>query len=257
MSRVLPDPVRVVAERLADTAGGYLRNTVRQRRETCRVCGVPVDGYERCYQCELHEQSGHRLADLVAPMVYAIEPPHELDQMYKTMRGYKAPTPVGIHVQVVKALLAVGLLGHRECDLRLAGVDSGLWATVPSTKTPDVEHPVHSLVVGLGFPKELEVVVSPASRLPNDRGLDPRSFAVSRFARRAHVTLIDDSWVTGGRAQSIAASLRNAGAGSVSILTVARVLNPTFGPNPPFIRKRLLRADFDPLVCPWTGAACP
>lgn len=55
----------------------------------------------------------------------------------------------------------------------------------------------------------------------------------------------------------MAAALRQAGAGSVSVLTVARVMRPDHDPNPTFIKERLLKSEYDPWRCPWTGGACP
>ena len=51
--------------------------------------------------------------------------------------------------------------------------------------------------------------------------------------------------------------LKAAGAEQVSIFTVARVMNPSYGPNPDFIKARLLGNAFDWTRCPWTGGACP
>ena len=40
---------------LADSAGGYLRNTIREPHLTCATCTAPLppdSGYERCYVCQ-------------------------------------------------------------------------------------------------------------------------------------------------------------------------------------------------------------
>ncbi len=55
----------------------------------------------------------------------------------------------------------------------------------------------------------------------------------------------------------MAIALHQAGAASVSIMTLARILGAEHGPNAAFMRSdRWLRA-FDYRICPWTGAACP
>ncbi len=68
--------------------------------------------------------------------------------------------------------------------------------------------------------------------------------------------LIDDTWAMGGHAQSAVLALRKAGAGRVSVLVVARWLKEDFGDNARALRDIAAR-DYDPAICPWTGAGCP
>jgi hypothetical protein len=56
---------------LVSGAGGYLRNPVRQDEVTCAVCATPVDGFERCFQCNRRRVHGG-LADSVAFLTYAV-----------------------------------------------------------------------------------------------------------------------------------------------------------------------------------------
>jgi hypothetical protein len=42
----------------------------------------------------------------------------------------------------------------------------------------------------------------------------------------------------------------------VSVLVVARWLKQDYGDNKGFIAELATR-DYDPRICPWTGAACP
>ncbi|HZK47997.1 MAG TPA: hypothetical protein VFD74_00120, partial [Thermoleophilia bacterium] len=89
------------------------------------------------------------------------------------------------------------------------------------------------------------------------RSLRPENFAVTAGQRVPdHVLVIDDSWVSGGHAQSVASALKSSGVADVSIFTVARVLDPQWSPNADFIKERL-RGVFDPRICPWTGGDCP
>ena len=68
--------------------------------------------------------------------------------------------------------------------------------------------------------------------------------------------LLDDTWATGGHAQSAVLGLRAAGAAHVSLLVVARWIKADFGDNAAFLRG-LADRDYDPEVCPWTGSDCP
>jgi predicted amidophosphoribosyltransferase len=72
----------------------------------------------------------------------------------------------------------------------------------------------------------------------------------------AGLPVIDDTWTTGGHAQSAALALRVAGATRVSVLVVARWLKEDYGDNKQFIDD-LRGRDYDPSICPWTGAKCP
>lgn len=260
MTRPHSDLVRRLEVALANSAGGYLRNTIREPGVTCVVCSIPVEArFQRCVRCEGHARSGLQLGDRVASMVYAVKPQHGLDQTYTAMRGYKAATPVPAYEQLVQALLALGLKGHADCDLRLSGRDTHQWAVVPSTREPAREHPLHRLVLSLARTSGGEVPVGVRPGADDYRQLDPSNYVVDphTVVPGGHVLVIDDSWVQGAHAQSVSAALRRAGAASVSILTVARVVDPNFGPNPGFIRARLLGADYDPARCPWTGGDCP
>lgn len=68
--------------------------------------------------------------------------------------------------------------------------------------------------------------------------------------------VLDDTWTTGSRTQSAAVLLRQLGAVHISVVTVARWIDPNWKDNAKFIRDRLV-ADFDPKRCPITGMACP
>lgn len=260
MSRQLPAAVREVGHALVTTAGGYLRNTIYEPYVTCSVCATPVDGYDLCYQCLMHARSGLGIADRVATIVYAQESSAsgQRDQTYLAMFGYKANRPQQSHVAVVRSLAALGVRGHATCDLTLAGDPPEFrWVTVPSTRNPERVHPLHELVSGLFVPG-YELPVRSAPGAAKTRGLQPENCEISdAIPPGTHVLVIEDSWVTGGSAQSTAIAVREAGAQSVSILAIARVLKPDFHTTADFLRAGRLTSDFDPTICPWTGATCP
>lgn len=69
---------------LITKAGGYLRNPMRRDGVTCAVCTTPVDGrYRHCYPCNQY-RAHHGIADMVAPITYAIAG----QQSGYVMRGY-------------------------------------------------------------------------------------------------------------------------------------------------------------------------
>jgi orotate phosphoribosyltransferase len=71
-----------------------------------------------------------------------------------------------------------------------------------------------------------------------------------------HVLILDDTWTTGSRTQSAALLLRQLGARHVSVMAVARWIEPTWSKNQTFLKQHLV-ADFDPRRCPVTGTVCP
>lgn len=259
MTRRLPPALDDLGVALGRTAGGYLHNALREPPETCSVCATPVDGWQRCFKCNEHAKSGLPIADFVASMVYAVKrsPAGERDQMYTAMYGYKAPYPQATYVNVVRTLLLLGIVGHLDCVLSLSGASDVRWATVPGTQHAR-EHPLHRLVASMFTSPDLEVPLRLSPTATKERALRPGGLIVeAAMPRDTHIALIDDSWVTGGSAQSAAVALRQAGAASVSILTVARVLEPTYRTTEAFLRSDSWGRPFDYAICPWTGGDCP
>lgn len=238
---------------LVTRSGGYLRNPIREPGVTCAVCTTPVSGYTRCIACSSHLASHHQgLADAVAPLTYAIGG----DQAAYMMRGYKAIRPIDEHVVVVSILIWLGIDLHTGCVGELIGSPVTHWATVPSLPRKPAEHPLHRIVAAAPPPNpEAELTASAGAQDP--RAVTSSHFATStRFTHRSHVLVLDDTWTSGGHAQSAALALRQAGAEKVSVMVAARWINRRFGGNDRFIRERMT-ADYDPRVCPWTGSACP
>lgn len=244
-----PGTLRTLQSALVGRAGGYLRNPVRLDGVTCSVCTTPVTpGFAICRPCQNHRLvPGH--ADLVAPLTYAIAG----RQSGYVMRGYKATPPVPEHHTVVSLLCIVGMGLHAYCADKIAGVRVTHWTIVPSLARTG-EHPLHRIVA---LPKDREVPLAARSNIAIARSVNAHHFqAATRLPPGSHVLLLDDTWVSGGHAQSATLALRRAGAARVSVLVLARWLDENFGNNAAFVRQRLT-ADFDPTICPWTGTSCP
>lgn len=87
-------------------------------------------------------------------------------------------------------------------------------------------------MIGIGAPPDQEIPVRFAGT-SGIRSLRPDLWAVdSGVPLPQHAVVVDDSWVTGSNAQGLAAALKVAGVPQVSILAVARVMRPDYGPNP-------------------------
>jgi hypothetical protein len=251
-----PESLSETESRLIEVAGGYLRNIIREPGITCRVCATPTkDGYQQCYPCLSHERYGPgRTADRVASLTYA-RPDH---QSGLVMSGYKGRSgPVSPEHRLTLALLTLpGVYRHGACAGRLAGRQITHWAVTPSLPRQDRTHPLHAFVAPVA--PGAEVRLTAASEVDAKRLFAADHFTAPALPAESHVLLLDDTWVGGGHAQSAGLALRNGGAAEVSILTIARWLDPQPGfPAQGFIRNRLKTADFNPQQCPWTGSACP
>jgi hypothetical protein len=235
---------------LTAIAGGYLRNPVRRKGVTCADCVTPVDGYELCFPCKTH-RSQRGTADRIAFLSYAVAG-HESGHL---MRGYKARPPVAEHRQVVGLLLLLALERHATCPEVVAGSKVTHWAIVPSLPAKPDEHPLRSLV--LGRTAGAEVNMAAAATVSNPRAVNSAHYSCDvTLPPGSHALLIDDTWATGGHAQSAALALRKSGATTISLLVVARWLKEDYGANRSFIAD-LARRDFNPQTCPWTGKECP
>src|ERR1700723_2551301 len=244
-----PEVVARLSAALVAGAGGYLRNPVRQELLTCAVCTTPVTGFRLCYQCQ-RRRGRTGLADATGFLAYAVAG----RQSGYVMQGYKARPPVPEHRTIVTLLVLLGLDRHAGCAAP-AGAPVTHWATVPSLPARPGEHPLHAIVRQLA--PGSEVALAAADEVEYSRDLAPRHFrAAAPLPAGAHVLLMDDTWARGGHAQSAALALRAAGASRISVLVAARWINEDYGGNAAFLRG-LSGRDYDPAICPWTGAACP
>lgn len=214
-------------------AGSYLK-TVRYKSVHGYLCpecgGFKGAGYWMCRGCSLIHGSasalgaGHLLADRLAFGVYAPEP---RSQSLKMIYGYKDEHPASPDYRtLVRAILALGIVGHGDCLNAVAGGSPVAWAMVPSTRQSPrygKPHPFHEIATSVmgGLP-EVEITASEGEK----RRFDPERFHIeSAPDLNGNVLLLDDSWVTGANAQSVAACLKTAGAEQVSIYCVARIVN--------------------------------
>jgi hypothetical protein len=177
------------------------------------------------------------------------------------MHRYKDSQATRQDLHLMTALTAIGLQ-HRECVIRLANVQSQFWASVPSLRRPDAEHPFHKILVAVQSQQtEIAIAVDKKTRIANDsqrRAVNPDLYRVlTPVPKGSHITLIDDTWVSGGHARSVAGALKRAGAAQVSVLVIARWLDSS-KPYPHWTYTNVIQPrPFELETCPWTGAGCP
>lgn len=233
--------------------GGYLRNILHIPGVTCEVCAGPIaSSYTKCYRCN-QDQYHPGSADLVGSMIYGVDG----RQSGRIMYGYKSAAPGPSHRQTVSSLVVLGVREHKECANKLTGTDATSWATIPSLRRVGSAHPFRAILTDEIAPgAEIEIAANPPIERPRD--VVPTNYLVnSPVVDGSHVMIIDDTWTTGGHAQSVSAALKAAGVGVVSILTVARWIDPVRADTKEFVAKYLDSREYDPAGCPWTGSVCP
>ncbi|MFY1700847.1 hypothetical protein ACN28G_03700 [Micromonospora sp. WMMA1923] len=91
--------------------------------------------------------------------------------------------------------------------------------------------------------------------MPNRYGPDARHFQRDWFTVRlpdrsgkVRPLVLDDTWTTGSRAQSLAHSLKRAGASSVEVVVLGRHVNPDHAASRPLL-KAIEEPVFDFSIC--------
>jgi hypothetical protein len=134
------------------------------------------------------------------------------------------------------ALLVLFVRQHAHCLMDAAGGRFTHLVTVPSTRDRAGPHPLEELAVpALRLPV---LAASSAARYPDDdRSFHPDRFQLSAAVpEEARVLLLDDTWTTGGRAQSLAYLLREHGADRVVCVVLGRHMGPDFPLNRPILQ---------------------
>jgi predicted amidophosphoribosyltransferase len=194
----------------------------------CRVCWGFVDpDYGTCYRC------GHQPdnLDVMVPITYS----EHLGQIHLALRNYKdgGSGRIRRHDAVrLAAILWRFLEGHEECVAAAAGVSAfDLVTLVPSSKPDRDKSSAFARLAGWIEPikPRLQRVLEPTGEV------EGRDFASNRFKATADlagrsVLLLDDTWATGGHAQSAAHALTVAGAETVALVVIGRHVRPDYEP---------------------------
>jgi len=206
--------------------------------DACRVCEGPTQRpFAVCFCCRaLVRQLQMPLVPAVAMTDYRVG-----DEMHRRLRGYK-DAPVAEARRHRTALLASLTARWSGADAtRLRRRFGSAWdvvATVPSSHRP-AGAPVDAVVSRVPQLDRLHRPLlvrgpAPTGHLVADR----RGFALDRRVDRAWlrdraVLVVEDTTVTGARAQSAAAALRLGGARVVGVVAIGRMVSGGPGPTGP------------------------
>lgn len=202
----------------------------RRGPDVCATCFNFTAGFERCYACAY----GRTVLDAVAPISYSIghEQLHHALASYKRLDGEVARRLGAI----LAAILWRFVVQHENCLAKRAGVDRfDTVTTVPSgDRARDERHPLRWIVgelVGPTRDRHRRLLRRTPAEAP------PRAFSNHKFEATQPlnpnnpILLIDDTWTTGASAQSAAAALKAAGAGTVAAIVIGRHLNREWHEN--------------------------
>lgn len=217
---------------------------------TCRICTTPIDlGHPYCYACTGHLETGKPLADRVIPLSWA---PFGT-QAYQDVYSYKLPGAGAAPLDRLQKLVAIVFGRHRQCIA--PSVESTRYgiAHVPSTSGRVGTHPLERIldVFAVNIPRiqpRYRGDVGESRNLP--RQLRPHLWDLdsSQLTNVDAVLLFDDSWATGGHAQSIASKIKAMGK-PVAIVPLARVINTNWAPSQRYLAAHPFEP-FDASVCP-------
>jgi hypothetical protein len=176
--------------------------------------------------------------------------------LYTVLMGYKEAPVDEARTRfsaIVRTLSADFLHAHADCITAAVGGAPQIVLPVPSSLRPGgsplervdgLASDVESALPGARWsPQLIRRTGEPVGHMQPAT----RAFAVAPEFHRAlsgrRVVLLDDTYVSGSRAQSTAASLRRAGAASVVIVVLGRVLRPDRVPAHADFLRPLRRAD--------------
>lgn len=213
----------------------------------CSVCRGPVEGpYSRCWVCNRHLATpGSLLANAVIPIAYGIKG----EQHYQNLVAYKARHPAAGAQTRLRDLALVFLREHWRCLTATAGGPISQFTIVPSTSGRTGPHPLARLLAPR-IPLPM-VTATPNSSYPaTDRTFHHDRFRVRPDPSRplGRVLLLDDTWTTGARVQSMAHTLRAAGATSVVVVVLGRLVKHEYQPSRGLLA-RVKEAAFDIQRC--------
>lgn len=218
----------------------WLYNMLPPSPKVCTACrGICDDRYPTnpplCFPCkEVRRKAGSTAANTVFPISYAPDG----EQHYHYLKVYKSPLrPSVLALRRLAILYAYFVATHQECLERAAGGTLTHVAAVPSTRSREGVHPLRK-ILELVHKSAPYVTATVNEAYGNDRGYFEDRFQISPFPDDRdppRVLLLEDLWVTGGRAQSMAHALKAAGAASVVLVALGRRVNSGYEPSRPLL----------------------
>lgn len=204
----------------------HLLPVLSDQAGVCGICGTASGDFPRCWQCNQARHVLVKRASAVVPIALAVKG----GQLARDLSGYKNSGRAAArdHMRVgLAAVLWRWLSDHEPCVAAAAGIDAFPLVThVPSTSGRTTE-PVQDIISLVGAIRERhDRLLEPVPDSPPGREARTDRYRVTRRLSGEPVLLIDDTWTTGGHAQSAAFALRSGGAGPVGLVVIGRHFTP-------------------------------
>lgn len=239
----------------------WLRNPLPPGPDVCQVChGQNRTDQPACSPCIEHFETptpywfedgpsslgaDQMLADAVVPISYAVSDM----QHARHLRSYKYSPPTPAAYIALNTLLYTFIAVHLECLCHHADGMFTHYTTVPSTKNR-VDHPLAKMCSRLPWEPLTATTAPGAFNGGQSRRLDLEAFNLNdRDLNGARVLLVDDTWTTGARVQSMSYALKRAGAYTVVALVLGRWVNTNFNLGRQFTESIRNQPHFDPYQC--------
>lgn len=206
----------------------------------CAVCTAPTTSpvYARCSPCETAANSGIQVARDMIPLSWAPMPgatgeaARYSGQGYLDLSQYKTVEATPAQSRRLRSLFMLAMSKHQRCILPDWPTRTCAIAHVPSTSGLRTgAHPLEELLLGffhINIPRVNPQYVGQVGGNRNQRRmLNPENWRINseELQGASRVLILDDAWVTGGHAQSLAAAFARIGVNS-RILVLGRVLDP-------------------------------
>ncbi|MGH3264367.1 MAG: hypothetical protein ACRDNS_20500 [Trebonia sp.] len=193
---------------------------------------------------------GELLADLVVPLGYAVRGGPLATDLWRYKSEHAGREDAAAATRRLGVMLA-DFLAHADAAWAAAGMSAGpsRVAVVPSGQGRPGAHPLERLAAACFALPLVRLATEP--REIHTRGVNPGWVRVGDPVADADVVVVDDTWVSGGSAQSVAAALKLAGARRVAVIVLGRHVNPADPRSAAF----LAAAKNSAQAVPWRAAA--
>lgn len=254
------DYLRQVAQIMRNPAVPHVDSSTGERLllsplSYCDICTTPISSsYSYCYKCNSARVSfGQEFPDIVVPLTYAGATAQSARDVYK----YKDDPPSDGGIRRLSILLYFFVSRHAKCLENVAGIPLTSVIAVPSSKGRR-NHPLRNFMPY--FPErmlDVDARFIGEPRKARGNAIQPDDFELSRRVDREHVLVLEDTWVQGSNAVSLAVAAKRAGAGFVSVLPIARMLDSRFAITGQWLDTPAAETAFDPDFCPVGRGDCP
>lgn len=221
----------------------------------CEICTTPISAsYSYCYSCNVARTTlGDEYPDIVVPLTYA----GATAQSNRDVYGYKDVPPNAGGVRRLSILVYFFVTRHAKCLEHVAGIPLTSVIAVPSSKGRK-DHPLRNFRQYFAERMlDLDAVFVGRPRTQRGTSISPGDFQLSRRVDGEHVLVLEDTWVQGTNAVSLAVAAKRAGAKFVTVLPLARMVDGRYSVTGQWLDTAAAEIPFDPDFCPVTRGDCP